>query len=146
MQPYLHKVQYYETDQMCCVHHSNYVRWFEEARSALLESIGYGYAVMEKQGVMCPVLKLEAAYKSMARYGETVQISVDISAYTGSTITFSYQVYDRETNNLRCTGESRHCFINSRNRPVSLRKALPGLDEVVRGMKKNTNEIDMSRP
>ena len=25
----LHKVQYYETDQMGVVHHSNYIRWFE---------------------------------------------------------------------------------------------------------------------
>lgn len=28
---YKHKVQYYETDQMGVVHHSNYIRWFEEA-------------------------------------------------------------------------------------------------------------------
>ena len=30
---YQHKVQYYETDQMGIVHHSNYIRWFEEART-----------------------------------------------------------------------------------------------------------------
>ena len=28
--PYCHTVQYYETDQMAIVHHSNYIRWFEE--------------------------------------------------------------------------------------------------------------------
>ena len=28
--PYKHLVQYYETDQMGIVHHSNYIRWFEE--------------------------------------------------------------------------------------------------------------------
>lgn len=30
--PHLALVQYYETDQMGVVHHSNYIRWFEEAR------------------------------------------------------------------------------------------------------------------
>ena len=30
--PYKHLVQYYETDQMGIVHHSNYIRWFEEAK------------------------------------------------------------------------------------------------------------------
>ena len=35
---YEHKVQYYETDQMGCVHHSNYIRWFEEARTAIWNS------------------------------------------------------------------------------------------------------------
>ena len=37
MIPYEHKVQYYETDGMGIVHHSNYIRWFEEARVDLLE-------------------------------------------------------------------------------------------------------------
>lgn len=32
MEPYLHKVQYYETDKMGIAHHSNYIRWMEEAR------------------------------------------------------------------------------------------------------------------
>ena len=36
MVPYDHKVQYYETDGMGIVHHSNYIRWFEEARVDLL--------------------------------------------------------------------------------------------------------------
>ena len=32
---YVHRVQYYETDQMGCVHHSNYIRWFEESSHVL---------------------------------------------------------------------------------------------------------------
>mgnify|MGYP004616350157 CR=1 FL=1 len=35
--PYERCVHYYETDQMGIVHHSNYIRWFEEARTAYLE-------------------------------------------------------------------------------------------------------------
>ena len=37
---YEHKVQYYETDKMDCVHHSNYIRWFEEARTYLMDQGG----------------------------------------------------------------------------------------------------------
>ena len=37
---YKHKVQYYETDKMQVVHHSNYIRWMEEARVEFLEKIG----------------------------------------------------------------------------------------------------------
>ena len=40
MTPYRHKVQYYETDRMGVTHHSNYIRWMEEARVDLLEQIG----------------------------------------------------------------------------------------------------------
>lgn len=31
MIPYQHKVQYYETDKMGITHHSNSIRWMEEA-------------------------------------------------------------------------------------------------------------------
>jgi len=38
--PYYRQAKYYETDQMAVVHHSNYIRWFEEARVDYLEKIG----------------------------------------------------------------------------------------------------------
>ena len=47
---YDHKVQYYETDGMGIVHHSNYIRWFEEARVDLLEQLGFGYDRIEEAG------------------------------------------------------------------------------------------------
>ena len=40
---YIHKVQYYETDKMGITHHSNYIRWMEEARVDMLEKIDFGY-------------------------------------------------------------------------------------------------------
>lgn len=55
MQAYTHKVQYYETDQMAFVHHSNYIRWFEEARIWFMEQVGAPYDAMEAQGFISPV-------------------------------------------------------------------------------------------
>ena len=52
IQKYIHKVQYYETDQMRVVHHSNYIRWFEEARVDLMEQMGMGYDRMEELGLV----------------------------------------------------------------------------------------------
>lgn len=42
MQKYRHIVQYYETDKMGITHHSNYIRWMEEARIDFLRQIGWG--------------------------------------------------------------------------------------------------------
>lgn len=42
MNAYFHKVQYYETDRMGVTHHSNYIRWMEEARVDLLEQRSAG--------------------------------------------------------------------------------------------------------
>ena len=73
--PYKHLVQYYETDQMGIVHHSNYIRWFEEARSFLLEENGFGYKKMEESGIISPVLSVNARYKSMTHYLSLIHIS-----------------------------------------------------------------------
>lgn len=51
---YEHKTQYYETDQMGIIHHSNYIRWFEEARIDFMDHCGFSYAQMEKDGLISP--------------------------------------------------------------------------------------------
>ena len=60
---YIHKVQNYETDQMGIVHHSNYIRWFEEARTAYLEEAGAGYKGMEEAGIISPVVSVACRYQ-----------------------------------------------------------------------------------
>ena len=55
---YTHNAKYYETDQMGIIHHSNYIRWMEEARIDMMEQIGMSYADMEKAGIISPVLSI----------------------------------------------------------------------------------------
>lgn len=129
---YEHKVQYYETDKMNCVHHSNYIRWFEEARTWLMEASGFGYDKMEALGVVSPVLRAEAEYRSMTRFGETVEIETTVEAYTGIKIRFAYIVRDKETGVVRCKGKTEHCFLNEKGRPIALKKTCPDYDAAVR--------------
>ena len=53
----------YETDKMGVVHHSNYIRWMEEGRTAFLEDIGLPYQVMEEAGILSPVTGVAVEYK-----------------------------------------------------------------------------------
>ena len=123
MTSWLHKVQYYETDQMQIVHHANYIKWFEEARMHLLDEIDFGYEEMEAAGLLVPVLSVSAEYRSMTRFGETVAISAKIKELTGVKLILSYEITDQETGKLRCTGESKHTFLDAETyRTVSLEK------------------------
>ena len=56
MESYIHKVNYYETDKMGIVHHSNYVRWLEEARVLAMDEIGYPVSKLEQDNIFSPVL------------------------------------------------------------------------------------------
>ena len=51
MERYIHKVRYYESDAMGITHHSNYIRFMEEARIDALDRAGYGFEKMEADGV-----------------------------------------------------------------------------------------------
>ncbi|MEI3219704.1 MAG: thioesterase family protein [Lachnoclostridium sp.] len=124
--PYIHKVQYYETDQMGIVHHSNYIRWFEEARIDLLEQMGIGYDKIEKEGIISPVLGVEANYLRMVRFGDTVTIETNITEYNGIKLIVEYRVLDEETGMVHCLGVTKHCFLNEKGRPVFLKKKHPG--------------------
>lgn len=127
MKAYEHRVQYYETDQMKIVHHSNYIRWFEEARTYIMEQLGFGYEKMEEMGVISPVLEVSAKYKSMSRFGDTVCVDARITDFNGVKMTLSYTVSDKKTGEVRCLGESRHCFLNQQGKPISLKRSYPDI-------------------
>ena len=52
---YRRKAQYHETDQMGIIHHSNYVKWMEEARIDFMKEMGFGYGEVENRGIVSPV-------------------------------------------------------------------------------------------
>lgn len=131
MHIYKRKVHYYETDRMQVVHHSNYIRWMEEARIECLDALGVCYVDMEARGIISPVLSVECHYRSMSRFGETVRIETKLTEVTRVSYSLSYRIYDDATGELRADGTSSHCFINEKGRPISLAKKDPELYERV---------------
>lgn len=126
MEPYTHKAQYYETDQMGVVHHSNYIRWFEEGRTWFLEQIGFPYDVMENQiKIISPVLEVTCQYRAMVRFSDVVDIYTKVEKFNGIKLTLSYRVINKKTGELTTTGTSSHCFLNEKGQPISLKKEYP---------------------
>lgn len=128
---YERKVNYYETDRMQIVHHSNYIRWFEEARLYYMEEKGLPYAEMEKNGVMIPVLSVDCRYHVPVRFGQTVLVLCKIAVFTGTRLRIEYEVRDSETNALHVTGSSEHCFVNAETfQPLRLTKKYPDMAKI----------------
>ncbi len=132
LKPYIHNVKYYETDQMAIVHHSNYIRWFEEARIDWMDQLGLSYAEMERRNLIMPVVSVSAQYKTMTHFGENVAIVVKLAEYTGGRCRCVDEVRDAETGELRCTGDSYHCVLNEKGRIVNMKRAAPDLHEAFR--------------
>ena len=125
MEPYKHKVQYYETDKMQITHHSNYIRFMEEARVDFLEQIGWGYDKMEKDGIISPVLSVSCDYKKTTTYPDVITVEIKVLELKRIKFKVGYTMtVDKE---VVCIGTSTHCFLDSEGNPVSFEKQYPKL-------------------
>ena len=115
---------------MGIIHQSNYIRGFEEARTDRMRQMGIGYEEMEEQGIISPVLSVTCEYKSMSHFGDTVLIIPILKFYNGIRMTIEYSVTDKDTGELRCVGETRHCFLTRDGKPVSLKKSYLEMDRM----------------
>lgn len=121
---YERRAYYHETDQMGVIHHSNYLKWMEEARINLLDSCGISYKYMEDNGIISPVTAISIEYKTPCKFDDIVLLELKISEYTGVKMTVEYKIYNKETNAIYVTATSKHCFIKD-GKIVSLKRVLP---------------------
>lgn len=129
---YIHTVNYYETDKMGITHHSNYIRFMEEARMSFLSEIGYPMKVLEASGVTSPVVSVNCKYKQTTTYADEIEIEVCVAAYTGVRLTLAYEMRNRANATIVATASSVHCFIDEKGKPIALKKRFPDFDVVLR--------------
>lgn len=121
-QVFKRKINYYETDKMQVVHHSNYIRFLEECRMDFLKQMKLDYEDMEKQGIMIPVLSVECDYQSPARFGETICIVPKLESFHGVKFEMSYHIYSEDMKVLHNRARTSHCFVDFDFKPVRLKR------------------------
>ena len=124
MEKYRHTVQYYETDRMGCTHHSNYIRWMEEARIDFFDRLGWSYQKFEDEGVISPVTAIECKYKQTTTFPEDVSISVGVDSFRGLKLKLRYTMMN-STGSVVCEASSEHCFLSRDGRFIRISKEYP---------------------
>lgn len=119
------KINYYETDKMGIVHHSNYIRYMEEARCAWLEYIGMPFSLLENNNVTIPVLGVSCSYKYHVTFEDTIIIKPFVKNYSGVRMTVGYEMIDKKTKKIVLIGETQHCFTDKNLKPINLKKHNP---------------------
>lgn len=119
---YLRKINYYETDKMGIVHHSNYIRFLEEARCRWLEEKGIPMELLEDKGYTIPTLEVNCKYKNPVTSGDVISIIPKISEYNGVKMTITYEVTNKENGKIVIDAYTEHCFTNRELRPINMKK------------------------
>ena len=123
-------VRYYETDQMGIVHHSNYIRYFECGRNAMLKELDMPMEKVEASGVMMAVVAVDCKYRIPARLGDTLKIVSVIDSPPTAKVTVKTEIYN-QSGQLVCTGSVTLGFIDSQTRrPVRCPEELAAIFDV----------------
>lgn len=121
MYKYFHNIQYYETDKMGIVHHSNYLRFFEEARIHYLKKIGLPYEKIEKNGIISPIVEIHCKYIKPCQFGDKICIQTSLEKYNGFLFVAKYQIFNAKNKELLVVAESKSCFVNQELKPINLK-------------------------
>lgn len=115
------RVRYAETDRMGIVHHSNYLVWFELARSEFCRARGFSYLDMEeKDDALLVVAEARCRYKSPSFYEDLLTVRIAVSEVRSRSITFRYQIIRKSDETVIAEGETLHIVTDSKKKVRTL--------------------------
>ncbi|MEM1448549.1 MAG: thioesterase family protein [Planctomycetota bacterium] len=101
-------MRYSETDQMGVVHHANYLRYLEDARTIMLRECALPYSDVERAGYGLPVRSVAMQYKSPGFFEDALVVACWIERTRAASVTFGYEIHrvvDGERGPLLLTAE-----------------------------------------
>ena len=110
------RVRYCETDQMGVAHHSNYLVWFEVARTDFIRASGLSYRELEERDVFMPVLEVSCRYLRRVRYDEVLRLQTRCSRFRWARLRFDYRV-TRDPGELVAEGWTVHATTDAQGMP-----------------------------
>jgi acyl-CoA thioester hydrolase len=99
------KIPFHDVDMMEIVWHGHYARYFEIARCALLDKIGYNYRQMRDSGYSWPVIDLRMRYIKPAVFDQIVTVRAEIVEWENR-LRINYLIVDKETGERLTKGYS----------------------------------------
>lgn len=119
---HIHRVQFYETDLMGVVHHSNYLRFFEEARVTWARHHGLIDYQTPQSAARFAVIETSVRHKRPSFFGDELLVFVQARASGVLRVEFYYEIFKElggiETPELVATGHSVHVPLDEKLQPI----------------------------
>ena len=107
------KIDFFEVDSMRIVWHGNYINYFERARCAFLDKIGYNYIAMEESGYIFPVTEVKCKYVKSLHFGDMCRARAILVEYENM-IKFNFELYNAKTGELTTKGSVSQMCIDAK--------------------------------
>ena len=99
------EIPFHDVDMMGVAWHGHYVKYYEIARCALLETIFYNYREMEASGYAWPVIDMHLRYVRPARMGQKIRVHASLREYELQ-LKIDYLISDDETGERLSRGQT----------------------------------------
>jgi acyl-CoA thioester hydrolase len=109
------RVPFFDVDPMQVVWHGHYVKYFEAARCALLDSMGYGYAEMLASGYVYPVVDLQLRYMKSAVFGQNLRVRAELVEWENR-LKINYLILDADSGERLTRGSTVQVALDVENR------------------------------
>lgn len=107
-----HHVDFFDTDAMEVIHHSNYIRWFEIGRVEFLRMVGITLGELMADGYVFPITDVSAKFLSPGRFDDVLVIETTPIALTKAKMEFDYRILRKGTDVVLVTGHTQNVFTN----------------------------------
>jgi acyl-CoA thioester hydrolase len=107
-------VAFYDVDAMQVTWHGHYVKYFEQARCALLRKIGYDYPEMRSSGYLWPIVDCRLKYVAPARYGQRLIARATLREWENR-LRIDYRIRDAATSTKLTVGSTIQVAVNMAN-------------------------------
>ncbi len=105
-----HRVGFHETDAMGIVHHSNYLRFCEQARVQWLEEHDEPYTYYVDMGMHFAVTRVELDYHRSAKFDDRLAVSTWLEVVRGASLRMAYRISCGDV--VLVTGATEHAAVN----------------------------------
>jgi len=129
------RVRYAETDQMGIAHHSHYLVWCEEARTAFMRESGISYRELEARGLLLAVVEASVRYRASAKYDDVLRVDCWVRESNRRRVIFGYAFYPADDDRCLATAQTSLMALDSRHErrflpPDVLSHLEPAMDPV----------------
>jgi acyl-CoA thioester hydrolase len=113
------KVPFHHMDVMAMAWHGHYVKYFEEARDALLDKIDYNYPQMRASGYVWPVIELRIKYIKPISLGGSICVRASLAEYENR-LKIEYLITDTATGTRLTTGYTSQVAVDLESKEMRL--------------------------
>ena len=109
------RIRFGEVDSMRIVWHGNYLKYFEDAREILGETLGLSYLEIYNSGFVTPIVKSGIEHKSPLAYGTQAIARIKLINDPAAKIIHHYTIFDSVTGKIAAVGETVQVFLDIEN-------------------------------